>query len=68
MTTPLFSAYAPGENRVAATLLAVLERLRPALIEHILDTLLGNANNPPIEYATLESLKEARKTSQLANI
>ena len=68
MTTPLFSAYAPGENRVAATLLAVLEGLRPSLMERILGALLGDADNPPLECVTLESLKEARKTSQLANI
>ena len=68
MTAPLFSTYDQCENRAAATLLAVLEGLRPSLIERILGALLGDADNPPLECVTLESLKKARKTSQLANI
>ena len=68
MTAPLFSAYTQCENRAADTLLAVLERIRPSLIERILGALLGDDDNPPIEYVTLESLKEARKTSQPVNI
>ena len=30
MTTPLFSTYTQGENRVTATFLAVLQRLSPS--------------------------------------
>lgn len=42
MTTPLFSTYRQGENRVTATLLAVLQRLSLPNIDRILQTLLGD--------------------------
>lgn len=41
MTTPLFSTYRQGENRVTATLLAVLQRLSQPNMDRILRTLLG---------------------------
>ena len=41
MTTPLFSTYRQGENRVTATFLAVLQRLSLPNIDRILGTLLG---------------------------
>ena len=40
MTTPLFSTYRQGENRVTGTLLAVLQRLSLPNIDRILRTLL----------------------------
>ena len=40
MTTPLFSTYRQGENRVTATLLAVLQRLSLPNIDRILQALL----------------------------
>ena len=40
MTTPLFSPYRQGENRITGTLLAVLQRLRLPNIDRILRTLL----------------------------
>ena len=42
MTTPLFSTYRQGENRVTATLLAVLQRLSLPNMDRILQTLLGD--------------------------
>ena len=41
MTTPLFSTYRQGENRVAATFLAVLQRLSQPNMDRILRALLG---------------------------
>jgi hypothetical protein len=43
LTTPLFSTFRQGENRVTATFLAVLERLSPSNINRILQALLGEA-------------------------
>ena len=43
MTTPLFSTYRQGENRVTATLLAVLQRLSLPNIDRILQALLEDA-------------------------
>ena len=40
MTTPLFSTYRQGENRITATLLAVLQRLSLPNIDRILQALL----------------------------
>ena len=40
MTTPLFSTYRQGENRVTATFLAVLQRLSLPNIDRILQRLL----------------------------
>ena len=40
MTTPLFSTYRQGENRVTATLVAVLLRLSLSNIDRILQALL----------------------------
>ena len=42
MTTPLFSVYSQGENRVTATFLAVLERLSLPNMNRILQALLGD--------------------------
>ena len=42
MTTQLFSTYRQGENRVTATLLAVLQRLSLPNIDRILQPLLGD--------------------------
>ncbi len=42
MTTPLFSTYRQGENRVTATFLAVLQRLSLPNIDRILSELLDN--------------------------
>ena len=42
MTTSLFSVYKQGENRVTATLLAVLERLSLPNMDRILRALLGD--------------------------
>ncbi len=42
MTTPLFSTYSQGENRVTATFLAVLERLSVLNMSRILGTLLDD--------------------------
>ncbi len=42
MTTQLFSTYRQGENRVTATLLAVLQRLSLPNIDRILQSLLGD--------------------------
>ena len=41
MTTPLFSTYRQGENRITATFLTVLQRLSLPNIDHILRRLLG---------------------------
>ena len=41
MTTPLFSTYSQGENRVTATFLAVLQRLSLPNMNRILGALLG---------------------------
>ena len=40
-TSPLFSTYRQGENRVADTFLSVLQRLSLPSIDHILGALLG---------------------------
>ena len=40
MTTPLFSTYRQGENRITATLLAVLQRLSLPNIDRVLQALL----------------------------
>ena len=42
MTTPLFSTYSQGENRVTATFLAVLQRLSLPNIDRILGALLDD--------------------------
>ena len=42
MTTPLFSTYRQGENRVTASLLAVLERLPVYLLEGLLGAAAGD--------------------------
>ena len=44
MTTPLFSTYRQGENRVTSTFLAVLERLSRPKLDRIIGTLLGDEN------------------------
>ena len=41
MTTPLFSTYRQGENRVTASFLAVLERLSLPNMDRILQDLVG---------------------------
>ena len=41
MTTPLFSTYSQGENRVTATFIAVLQRLSLPIMDRILGELLG---------------------------
>ena len=43
MTTPLFSTYRQGENRITATFLAVLQRLSLPNIDRILQALLEDA-------------------------
>ena len=43
MTTPLFSTYRQGENRITATLLAVLQRLSLPNIDRVLQALLEDA-------------------------
>ena len=45
MTTPLFSTYRQGENRVTHTFLAVLQRLSLLNIDRILEALLGDNFN-----------------------
>ena len=42
MTTPLFSTYSQGENRVTATFIAVLQRLSLPIMDRILGELLGD--------------------------
>lgn len=50
MITPLFSTYSQGENRVTATLLAVLERLSRPNAERVIGTLLADENFRPVRY------------------
>ena len=44
MTTPLFSTYRQGENRITATILAVLQRLSLPNIDRILGALLADSS------------------------
>ena len=58
MTTPLFSTYRQGENRVTGTLLAVLQRLSLPNTDRILRTLLEE------DSFSLVSFKNQVKTDQ----
>ena len=51
MTTPLFSTYSQGENRVTATFLAVLERLSVVNMNRILEGLLGDEEFGLVTFA-----------------
>lgn len=44
MSAGLFSTYSQGENRITATLLAVLERLTLANIDRVLQAILGESS------------------------
>jgi hypothetical protein len=50
MPNPLFSTYTQGENRVTASILAVFERISFALVEQILQALLGEPEIALLTY------------------
>lgn len=58
MTTPLFSTYRQGENRITGTLLAVLQRLSLPNTDRILRTL------PEEDSFSLVSFKNQVKTER----
>ena len=81
MTTPLFSTYRQGENRVTATLLAVLQRLSLPNIDRILQALLedtafslvtfdnqpkGKESTPDARIGTGEAIWVETKTARNA--
>jgi hypothetical protein len=47
---PLFSSYRTGENRVTASILAVLERIDLGLVERLLSAASGEANLPLVSF------------------
>lgn len=64
MTTPLFSTYSQGENRVTATFLAVLERLSVANMNRIFEGLLGDEEFGLVTFANqprgVDSIPDAK--------
>lgn len=65
MTTSLFSVYSQGENRVTATLLAVLERLSLPHMDRIMQALLGCKQFKLVEFV---NQPRARKSTPDAKI
>ena len=59
MTTPLFSTYRQGENRVTATFLAVLQRLSQPNVDRILRTLLGEDTFSLVSFQNQIRAKES---------
>ena len=59
MTTPLFSTYRQGENRVTATCLAVLQRLSQPSMDRILRTLLGEDTFSLVSFENQPRAKES---------
>ena len=66
MTTPLFSTYSQGENRVTATFLAVLERLSWPKMSRIIGALLGDENFRLVTFINQPSGVESRLTPRLS--
>lgn len=50
MGNPLFSTYSQGENRVTASILAVLERISFAVVERILQALFQEPETPLLTF------------------
>ena len=57
MTTPLFSTYRQGENRVTATFLAVLQRLSIPNIDRILGSLVEDTNFSLVNFENQPKVK-----------
>ena len=66
MTTPLFSTYRQGENRVTSTLLAVLQRLSLPNIDRILQALLEDEGFNLIAFENQPKLKESTPDARIA--
>ena len=64
-TSPLFSTYRQGENRVADTFLSVLQRLSLPNIDHILGALLGETG---FSLVTFENQPIGKRTTPDARI
>ena len=65
LTTPLFSTYRHGENRITATLLAVLQRLSLPNIDRILQALL---EDPAFSLVTFDNLPKGKNSTPDARI
>ena len=65
LTTPLFSTYRHGENRITATLLAVLQRLSLPNIDPILQALL---EDPAFSLVTFDNLPKGKNSTPDARI
>ncbi|MDE2787116.1 MAG: hypothetical protein OXL37_10680 [Chloroflexota bacterium] len=67
MTTPMFSTYRQGENRVTATFLAVLQRLSLPNIDRILQRLLWE-DGEPYNLVSFENQVHAKESVPDAKI
>ena len=61
---PLFSTYRQGENRVTASLLAVLSRLGTDLTERVLGALLDEPELSLVSFTPLPATKGAGKSGR----
>jgi hypothetical protein len=55
---PLFSSYRTGENRVTASILAVLERVDLAVVESLLSAAIGEATLPFVAFENQIATKD----------
>lgn len=55
---PLFSSYRTGENRVTASILAVLERVDLSVVERLLSAASGEANLPLVSFQNQVATKD----------
>lgn len=55
---PLFSSYRTGENRVTASILAVLERVDLGVVERLLSAATGEANLPLVSFENQVAAKD----------
>ena len=65
MVTPLFSTYRQGENRITATLLAVLQRLSLPNIDRILQALLEDTAFSIVTFDNQPKEKNRPRTQEL---
>ena len=55
---PLFSSYRTGENRVTASIMAVLERIDLGVVERLLSAATGEANLPLVSFENQVAAKD----------
>ena len=65
MTTPLFSTYRQGENRVTASTIAVLQRLSLPNIDRILGALLGETDFSLVSFENQPKAKESTPDARI---